>query len=89
MEGGESIMQLALTLTHMYPGAKFDVVQYADGTLVIEKWEHTDPQPTLEEVEAYWTENEQEITESIKPSKTELEILKETVDQLVLDNLMR
>jgi hypothetical protein len=81
VEGGELIMQVALTLKHMYPGAKFDVVEYANGELVIEKWEHSEPQPSMEAIQAHWNINEAVIME--KP-KTEFELLKEAVDELIL-----
>lgn len=66
-------MQVALTLAHMCPIAKFDVVQYGDGSMVIENWEHTEAQPTMEEIEAYWVENEAIIMEANKPKPSPVE----------------
>lgn len=92
MEGGELIMQIALTLQHMFPNAvlcvDFDVEHTAGEEPKISKWNLEVPQPTVEEIQSHWTANEAAIMAANQPPKSELEILKETVDQLVLDNLM-
>lgn len=88
-------MQIAYTIAHMRPGAKFDVVEYADGSIEIENWEHEQSKPTKEEIEAHWLENETAIMEANKPQPSELDLLKQkqelmqvAIDDLILGGMM-
>lgn len=81
-------MQIALTLAHMYPTATFNVVQYADGTTDIENWNHADPQPTMTDIESYWSANETAILEANQPQPTELDNVKKTLTDLSYDLMM-
>lgn len=81
-------MQIGLILKAMFPNVEFGKYEVVNGEITV--WKLEDPQPTAEELEAYWMEHKQQLlSEQLKPPKTEFEILKETVDQLVLDDLMR
>lgn len=82
-------MDVYKTLKHLYPDLKADKdyeLKQEKAEVFISKWNLDKEQPTQEEIAAAW----EEIKDiSIPQPKTELEILQETVDQLVLDNLMR
>lgn len=88
-------MQIALTLAHMCPGARFEVVQYADGNVVIENWKHTEPKPSKEEIEAHWVANEAAILEANNPQPSGLELLKKqqelmqaAIDDIILGGML-
>lgn len=82
-------MNFYRALKHLYPDLELDIdfVLKDDGAgPYILKWNPKTPLPTDAALLEAWNEIK-DIP--IAQPKTELEILKETVDQLVLDNLMR
>lgn len=81
-------MDLYKVVKHIYPDLDekdFVLKDDGDGPYILE-WFAEITQPTHEELQTVW---EQIKDIPIEKPKTQLEILQETVDKLVLDNLMR
>jgi hypothetical protein len=80
-------VQSVWTIEKMFPNANasnFLVTIDGDENWEITKWELTDPQPTKEEVETYWTQHQDEILKAKAPAPTEVEQLKEESTQMNL-----
>jgi hypothetical protein len=80
-------MNKALAIKHLFPtavpGRDFLVKDDGDGQYIAE-WNLQENIPTEAELQSAW-----EAYRPPEPPKSKVELLQETVDQLVVDNLMR
>lgn len=86
-------MQVVWALFHMFPDCNNDnteVMVFPNGTWEITKWDLPVAKPTIEEIEAYWNTNQQEILDANKPVPSELDTLKANQElmQKALDDLI-
>jgi hypothetical protein len=86
-------MQPVLTIFHMFPDANMDNIEVfgdENGNWEITKWELPDQQPTKEEIEAYWNDNQQAILDANKPVPSEMDTLKANQDlmQKAIDDII-
>lgn len=78
-------MLVGLIIKRMFPNADvsdFEVTRYADDSWEITKWNISEPQPTVEEIEAYWNKYGDEIiatqeAEIKKNSQSKVELLEQ------------
>jgi hypothetical protein len=81
-------LNIPICINQIYPNARsgVDFVVRDDGQgQFISLWNIDAPKPTTEELAVAW---EQYLLNPPPKQKTQIEILQETVDQLVLDNLL-